>query len=74
MAIGDSLGEARRVGGSEPSPTHRGDALIFITAKFPIKPEHADDWPRLSRAFTEANRAEDGYLWFVWSRSLEDPN
>ena len=48
--------------------------MIFITAKFPIKPDHADDWPRLSRAFTEATRAEDGCLWFEWSRSLDDPN
>ena len=48
--------------------------MIFITAKFPIKPEHADDWPRLSRAFTEATRAEDGCLWFEWSRSLDDPH
>jgi quinol monooxygenase YgiN len=48
--------------------------LIFITAKFPVKPEHADEWPSLTREFTEATRAEDGCLWFDWSRSLEDPN
>ena len=48
--------------------------MIFITAKFPVKPEHADDWPELSRAFTQACRAEDGCLWFDWSRSLDDPN
>ena len=47
--------------------------MIFITAKFPVKPEHADAWPELSRAFTEATRAEEGCLWFDWSRSLEDP-
>ncbi|GAB3594140.1 putative quinol monooxygenase [Angustibacter peucedani] len=47
--------------------------MIFITAKFPVKPEHADAWPDLSRAFTEATRAEDGCLWFNWSRSLDDP-
>lgn len=48
--------------------------MIFITAKFPVKPEHADDWPRISREFTEATRAEDGCLWFDWSRSLDDPH
>jgi quinol monooxygenase YgiN len=48
--------------------------LIFITAKFPVKPEHADDWPEISRRFTEATRAEEGCLWFDWSRSLDDPN
>jgi quinol monooxygenase YgiN len=47
--------------------------LIFITAKFPVLPEHADRWPELSRAFTEATRAEEGCLWFDWSRSLDDP-
>jgi quinol monooxygenase YgiN len=48
--------------------------LIFITAKFPVLPEHADAWPELSREFTESTRAEEGCLWFDWSRSLDDPN
>ncbi len=48
--------------------------MIFITAVFSIKPEHADDWPELSREFTQACNAEDGCLWFFWSRSVEDPN
>ncbi len=47
--------------------------MIVITAKFRIKPEHAEDWPEISRAFTEATRAEDGCLWFDWSRSVDDP-
>ncbi|HYN30882.1 MAG TPA: putative quinol monooxygenase [Dermatophilaceae bacterium] len=48
--------------------------MIFITAKFPVRPEHADAWPEISRAFTEATRAEAGCLWFDWSRSLDDPS
>lgn len=48
--------------------------MIFITAKFPMKPEHADAWPDISREFTEATRREEGVLWFDWSRSLDDPN
>jgi quinol monooxygenase YgiN len=48
--------------------------LIFITAKFTVKPEHAERWPEISRSFTEATRAEPGCLWFDWSRSLDDPN
>lgn len=48
--------------------------MIFITAKFPVRTEHADRWPEISRSFTEATRAEDGCLWFDWSRSLDDPN
>ena len=48
--------------------------MIFITAKFRIRPEHVDDWPEISRSFTEATRAEHGCLWFDWSRSLDDPH
>lgn len=47
--------------------------MIFITAKFRIKPESADQWPAISREFTEATRSEPGCLWFDWSRSLDDP-
>jgi quinol monooxygenase YgiN len=48
--------------------------LIFITAKFRVKPEDADAWPEISRPFTEACRAEPGCRFFDWSRSLDDPN
>ena len=41
--------------------------MIFITAKFKIRPEDADDWPRISAEFTEATRNEPGCLWFDWS-------
>ncbi len=47
--------------------------MIFITAMFRIRPEHVEDWPEVSRPFTEATRAEAGCLWFTWSRSLDDP-
>ena len=47
--------------------------MIFITAKFRVKPEHADTWVDLTREFTEATRAESGNLWFDWSRSVDDP-
>lgn len=48
--------------------------MIFITAKFPVKPEHADDWPQLSKEFTDACNAEEGCLFFQWARSVADPN
>ena len=48
--------------------------MIFITAKFRVRSEYADEWPEISRSFTEACRAEPGCLWFDWSRSLDDPN
>jgi quinol monooxygenase YgiN len=47
--------------------------MIFIAAKFPILPEHADAWPDISAEFTQATRSEPGCLWFEWSRSVEDP-
>ena len=47
--------------------------MIFITARFRIRPEDADRWPEISRSFTVATRAEPGCLWFDWSRSIEDP-
>lgn len=48
--------------------------MIFIVAKFLVKPEHADEWAERTRSFTEATRAEPGNLWFDWSRSLENPD
>ena len=47
--------------------------MIFITAKFQVLPEHADNWPEIAADFTAATRNEDGCLWFDWSRSLDDP-
>ena len=47
--------------------------MIFITAKFKIKPEYADQWPQISAEFTGACRNEPGCLWFDWSRSVDDP-
>lgn len=47
--------------------------MIFITAKFRVRPEHADRWEVITKEFTEATRAEPGNLWFDWSRSLDDP-
>ena len=47
--------------------------MIFITAKFKIRPEDADQWPQIAAEFTEATRDEPGCMWFDWSRSLADP-
>ena len=48
--------------------------MIFITAKFRVRPEDAEQWPGISAEFTQATRSEPGCLWFDWSRSLDDPN
>ena len=47
--------------------------MIFITAKFKVQAEDADNWPTITADFTAATRAEAGCLWFDWSRSLDDP-
>jgi quinol monooxygenase YgiN len=47
--------------------------MIFITAKFRVRPEDADRWPEIAGEFTRATRAEPGCLWFDWSRSVDDP-
>lgn len=47
--------------------------MIFITAKFRVRPEDADRWPQIAAEFTRSTRAEPGCLWFEWSRSVEDP-
>ncbi len=48
--------------------------MIFIVVKWKIKPEYTEQWPELSREFTDATRAEPGNIFFQWSRSLDDPN
>lgn len=48
--------------------------MIFIAVKFPVRPERAGEWLSLVEEFTLATRAEDGNLFFEWSRSIEDPN
>lgn len=47
--------------------------MIFIAAKFMVRPEYSDDWMERVRDFTEATRREPGNLWFEWSRSVENP-
>jgi quinol monooxygenase YgiN len=47
--------------------------MIFITAKFRVRPQDADRWPEITADFTRATRGEPGCLWFDWSRSLDDP-
>jgi quinol monooxygenase YgiN len=48
--------------------------MIFITAKFQVRPDDADRWAEIVNDFTQACRKEPGCLWFDWSRSLDDPN
>ncbi|MEU7767224.1 putative quinol monooxygenase [Nocardia sp. NPDC049190] len=47
--------------------------MIFIVVKFQTKPEWTDRWLEFVGPFTAATRAEEGNLWFDWSRSVDDP-
>jgi quinol monooxygenase YgiN len=47
--------------------------MIFIVVKFETKPEWTERWPDLVADFTASTRAEEGNLWFDWSRSLDNP-
>jgi quinol monooxygenase YgiN len=47
--------------------------MIFIVVKFETKPQWTERWPDLVAPFTAATRAEEGNLWFEWSRSVDNP-
>lgn len=47
--------------------------MILICVKWKVKPEYADDWPELTKSFTDATRAEPGNRFFEWSRSVDNP-
>jgi quinol monooxygenase YgiN len=48
--------------------------VIFIVVRFPVRPELSDEWPSIVDDFTQAVRAEEGNVFFDWSRSVDDPN
>ncbi len=48
--------------------------MIYITVKFPVRPEKAAAFLAEAASYTEATRAEEGNLFFEWSRSVDDPN
>ena len=48
--------------------------MILIVVKFPVRPDRADEWTSLADEYTRAVRAEEGNLFFEWSRSLEEPD
>ena len=48
--------------------------MIFITVKFEIRPEKVDQFMDACAGYTAATRAEDGNVFFEWSRSLDVAN
>jgi len=47
--------------------------MIFIVAKFTVRPAYSDEWLERVRSFTQATRQEPGNMWFEWSRSVDNP-
>lgn len=48
--------------------------MIVINVKFPVRPERADDFVSLAREYAAAVNAEEGCVFFEWSRGLDDPD
>ncbi len=48
--------------------------MQIVNLRFFIKPELADDFPGAIADLVAATRAEPGNLWYLWSRSLDDPS
>ena len=48
--------------------------MILINIKFPIRPDRTDEWIALADYYAKAVNAEEGSLFFQFSRSLDDPN
>ncbi|MFC0316219.1 putative quinol monooxygenase [Gordonia phosphorivorans] len=47
--------------------------MQIVNVRFYVKPELADEFPSALTALTEATRNEPGNLWYLWSRSIDDP-
>jgi quinol monooxygenase YgiN len=48
--------------------------MILIVVKFPVRPDRAEEWSELADDYARAVQAEEGNLFFEWSRDLDDPN
>ena len=48
--------------------------MILIVVKFPVRPERADEWVALAADYARSVNAEEGSLFFEWSRSLDEPD
>lgn len=48
--------------------------MILINVKFPVRADKVDEWLVLAQEYATAVNAEEGCVFFEWSRSLADPN
>lgn len=47
--------------------------MILINAQFPVRAEKVEEFTELATSYAEAVEAEEGCLFFQWSRNLDDP-
>lgn len=47
--------------------------MILINVRFRPKPEYVENFRELVAEYTEATRAEEGCLFFDWTRNTDDP-
>ncbi len=47
--------------------------MILIVIKMPVRPDRIDEFRTHADEYARAVNAEEGSLFFEWSRSLEDP-
>ena len=48
--------------------------MILIVIKFPVRPDQVDEFRAHADEYARAVNAEEGSLFFEWSRSVEDPH
>lgn len=48
--------------------------MIFIVVRFKVADQYVDSFIARTAEYTAATRAEEGNLWFDWSRSIDDPS
>lgn len=48
--------------------------MILINVKFPVQAERVDEWIALATQYQKDVNAEEGNVYFEWSRSMDDPN
>ena len=48
--------------------------MILIVVKIPVRPDRADEWSALAADYARAVNAEEGSLFFDWSRSVDEPD
>jgi quinol monooxygenase YgiN len=48
--------------------------MILINVKFPVRADKIDEWLELADSYAKAVNAEEGSVYFEFSRTVDDPN